>query len=135
MHRELSSIGAITLFVEDLQGCRTFYERVFAASVIADDEDSAVFDFGGTFVNLLSVGAAEQLTAPGPVAAPEAGSRTQLTIWVEDADATCAELEARGVALSNGPVDREWGKRTASFTDPAGHLWEIAQTLSPADAS
>ncbi|MDQ3782600.1 MAG: VOC family protein, partial [Actinomycetota bacterium] len=29
--------------------------------------------------------------------------------------------------LLNGPVDRPWGVRTASFRDPAGHIWEIAR--------
>jgi uncharacterized glyoxalase superfamily protein PhnB len=34
-----------------------------------------------------------------------------------------------GVEHLNGPVDREWGMRTASFTDPDGHIWEVAQQL------
>jgi lactoylglutathione lyase len=35
----------------------------------------------------------------------------------------------------NGPVDRDWGMRTASFTDPDGHIWEIAQELAAAGSS
>ena len=31
-----------------------------------------------------------------------------------------------GVTLLNGPMDRPWGIRTASFSDPGGHIWEIA---------
>jgi uncharacterized glyoxalase superfamily protein PhnB len=27
----------------------------------------------------------------------------------------------------SGPANREWGMRTATFADPAGHIWEIAQ--------
>ena len=39
------------------------------------------------------------------------------------------------MALLNGPMDREWGMRTASFTDPDGHIWEIAQQLpQPGDS-
>jgi uncharacterized glyoxalase superfamily protein PhnB len=39
------------------------------------------------------------------------------------------------VTLLNGPMDREWGMRTASFTDPDGHIWEIAQQLpQPGDS-
>ncbi len=53
----------------------------------------------------------------------------QLTIWVDDTEATCAELRGRGVKLINGPVDREWAQRTACFADPDGHIWEIAQAL------
>ena len=54
-------------------------------------------------------------------------SRVQLTLPVDDVDAMCKELAARGVTLLNGPVDRPWGIRTASFRDPGGHIWEIAQ--------
>jgi lactoylglutathione lyase len=49
---------------------------------------------------------------------------------VVDADAVCRDLAARGVTLLNGPIDGAWGKRTASFTDPDGNIWEIAQELS-----
>jgi uncharacterized glyoxalase superfamily protein PhnB len=49
-------------------------------------------------------------------------------VFVDNVDALCAELTARGVAV-NGPADRPWGMRTATFTDPAGHLWEIGQDL------
>ena len=49
---------------------------------------------------------------------------------MDDTDAVCAELKSRGIELLNGPMDREWGVRTASFTDPDGHIWEIAQRLS-----
>ena len=38
-----------------------------------------------------------------------------------------AELARRGVTLLNGPMDRPWGVRTASFVDPGGHIWEIAK--------
>ena len=61
------------------------------------------------------------------MAAPDAGSRMQFTIEVEDVDAMCAELASRGVELLNGPMDRPWGIRTASFKDPGGHIWEIAK--------
>ncbi len=28
-----------------------------------------------------------------------------------------------------------WGVRTASFTDPGGHIWEVAQEVPRADGS
>ena len=112
-----------------------FYEDVLGLKVVYEDESSAAFDFENTVVNLLSIPAARELIEPGVVAGPETGSRFQLTIWVEDVDAACAELGARGVALLNGPMNREWGMRTASFTDPAGNIWEIAQELSPAEGA
>ena len=69
---------------------------------------------------------ADDLIAPAKVAGREAGSRVVFTIEVEDVDALCAELTARGAVLLNGPMDRPWGIRTASFSDPGGHIWEIA---------
>jgi catechol 2,3-dioxygenase-like lactoylglutathione lyase family enzyme len=119
-------IGAITLFVEDLAAAKQFYRDVFGLSVKFEDDDSAVFGFGSTLVNLLKVTAAKELIEPAVVAPREAGSRLQLTVEVDDVDALCAELATRGVELLNGPLDRPWGVRTASFSDPGGHIWEIA---------
>ena len=129
MSASLKGVGAITLFVEDLEQSKSFYANALGVDQVYEDEDSAVFDFGNTIVNLLKIAAARELIEPGAVAGREAGSRFQLTIWVDDADAVCAELDGRGVTLLNGPMDRPWGQRTASFTDPSGNIWEIAQEL------
>jgi catechol 2,3-dioxygenase-like lactoylglutathione lyase family enzyme len=122
-----SAIAAITLFVEDLGEAKRFYQDVFGLSVEFEDANSAVFRFGDTLINLLTITAAPGLIAPAAVARPDAGSRFQFTIAVDDVDATCEELTRRGVRLLNGPVDRPWGVRTASFSDPGGHIWEIAK--------
>jgi lactoylglutathione lyase len=130
VNASLNSIGAITLFVEDPQRSKVFYQEVFNLPVTYEDGNSVVFKFENALINLLKMPAADPLIAPAVVASREAGARFQLTIWVDAVDAVCAELASRGVALLNGPMDREWGQRTASFTDPDGHIWEIAQTLS-----
>jgi catechol 2,3-dioxygenase-like lactoylglutathione lyase family enzyme len=126
----LRNVGAITLFVEDLGRSKSFYQDAFGLAAVYEDENSTVFDFGNTLINLLKIPAARGLIAPGSVASPNAGACFQLTIWVDDADAVCEDLIARGVTLLNGPLDRAWGKRTASFADPDGNIWEIAQDLS-----
>ena len=123
------NIDAITLFAEDLEQSKTFYQQVFGLHVVYEDPNSAVFRFDNTVINLLKVPAAHELIAPAAVGGPEAGARTQFTIGVDDVDAVCAELATRGVALLNGPMDRPWGIRTAAFADPSGHIWEIAADL------
>jgi catechol 2,3-dioxygenase-like lactoylglutathione lyase family enzyme len=120
-------IFAITLFAEDLAATKEFYQEVFALPVHFEDEESAVFDFGNILINLLDAGEGPELISPAAVADPAAGARMQLTIPVDDVDAVCARLVERGVSLLNGPMDRPWGIRTATFRDPAGHIWEIAQ--------
>jgi catechol 2,3-dioxygenase-like lactoylglutathione lyase family enzyme len=120
-------IFAITLFSEDLEQMKEFYRKVFGLPLDFEDPNSAVFRFGGTLVNLLRITEANELIAPARVAERESGSRFVFTITVEDVDAMCAELVSRGVQLLNGPMDRPWGIRTASFMDPAGYIWEIAK--------
>jgi catechol 2,3-dioxygenase-like lactoylglutathione lyase family enzyme len=120
-------IGAITLFVEDLAAAKRFYGEVFGLPVHYEDESSAVFRFGETLVNLLTVSEAPGLVAPAAVAGPEGGVRFQLTLAVDDVDSMAERLRGRGVELLSGPIDRPWGIRTASFRDPGGHIWELAQ--------
>jgi lactoylglutathione lyase len=125
----LNQIGAITLYTADLAVSKEFYQRAFRLPVAFADADSAVFRFGDTLVSLLAATATEGLAGPAPAAVPDRGPRFRLTVWVDDTDATCADLVARGVRLLAGPADRPPGQRTASFQDPDGYLWEVAQAV------
>lgn len=129
MRTPLKGLSLINLFVEDLPAAKTFYEEVFGLDFAFGDEVAAAYTFGDILINLLTVPAAQAQLAPARVAGPEAGSRVQFAIVVDDIDARCAELAAKGVSLINGPEDRPWGMRTACFADPAGHIWEFAQPL------
>jgi catechol 2,3-dioxygenase-like lactoylglutathione lyase family enzyme len=120
------SIAAITLFVEDLDSAKSFYQEVFGLPIHYEDENSAVFEFGATLVNLLKATEAQGLVEPA-LSSRDAGVRFQFTLGVADVDSMSAELGRRGVELLNGPVNRPWDVRTASFRDPGGHIWEIAQ--------
>ncbi|MGZ2486335.1 catechol 2,3-dioxygenase-like lactoylglutathione lyase family enzyme [Rhizobium pisi] len=125
----LDRIEVVTLFVDDIDEAKAFYQRVFAPEVVYQDAVSSVLKFSGTMVNLLKVTEAPQLVEPSAVAAPGSGARILLTIRVDDVDTVCAELRNLGVTLLNGPIDRPWGRRTAAFADPSGHVWEVAQEL------
>lgn len=122
----VSGIAAVTLFVEDLEAAKRFYQDVFGLPIAFEDDNSVVFKFGETLVNLLKTVEAAELVEPAPVASPDAGVRFQFTLEVDDVDAMCEQLRADGLELLNGPMDRPWGIRTASFRDPGGHIWEIA---------
>jgi catechol 2,3-dioxygenase-like lactoylglutathione lyase family enzyme len=127
-----TDIEAITLFIDDVQRSKDFYSEVFGVDVMHEEEVSVVFKFENTVINLLKSTAAPELIAPAVVADQASGSRYQFTIAVDDVDEVCEKLETHGVKLLNGPIDRPWGIRTASFTDPDGHIWEIAHRLSGA---
>lgn len=122
-----AGLSVVTLFVEDLATGKDFYQRVLGLSLVMEDDSSAVLRLGGTLINLLDVAAAPELVEPADAGGPGSGIRAVMTIQVDDVDAVCELLAAEGVALLNGPVDRPWGVRTASFRDPGGHVWEIAR--------
>ena len=126
----IDHISAMSLFVEDVQAAKNFYVKVFGVAVVFEDDSSAVVKFKNVLVNLLHVNNAHEIVAPGQPGARDAGSRFQLSIWVDDVDAVCTELRKRGVELLAGPTDRPWGMRTANFVDPSGHSWEVAQRIA-----
>ncbi len=121
-----TTIAALTLVTDDLEGTDRFYRDVFGIEPVFGDEDSSVFRFGATLINLLRRGAASELVDPLPVAPADAGVRSVITVHVDDVDEWCATLRERGVELLSGPIDRPWGPRTASFRDPSGQTWEVA---------
>ncbi|OCT13565.1 glyoxalase [Paenibacillus pectinilyticus] len=123
-----NKISEITLFVEDLYRSKAFYQEAFNLTILYEDENCTVFDYGNTSINLLKQSNAWELIKPAQVGTGD-GARFQLTIQVPDVDRVCDELQERGVTLLNGPITRPWGRRTACFADPDGHLWEIAQLL------
>src|SRR5712692_4477991 len=68
------TIETITLFVEDLERTKLFYQEIFGLSVVFEDKNSAVFRFENTQINMLKISAAHDLIRPGVVASPGAGS-------------------------------------------------------------
>ncbi|HEY1722573.1 MAG TPA: VOC family protein [Magnetospirillaceae bacterium] len=124
-----NEIEVVTLFVDDISASKAFYAKVFASKTVWEDAVSAVLEFGGVMINLLDASRAPPLVEPLRVAAAAAGPRVLLTIRVRDVDQICSSLRSIGVELLNGPIDRPWGRRTAAFADPSGHVWEVAQAI------
>jgi catechol 2,3-dioxygenase-like lactoylglutathione lyase family enzyme len=124
-----AKVGALSLFIDDVARSKAFYGKVFAADPLFEDETSVAYRFGDAVLNLTARSGASELIEPRAVADPSGGTTFMLTIWVADCDAACATLASHGVPLLNGPIDRPWGVRTATFQDPDGHVWEVAQQL------
>lgn len=125
----LNAIEVVTLFVDDIDATKAFYRLVFDAEEVFGDAVSAVLQFEGAMLNLLAREQAPELVTPVAIGAAGAGPRMMFTVKVDDVDAECATLSSKGVTLLNGPIDRPWGRRTAAFADPSGHVWEFAQEI------
>lgn len=55
------------------------------------------------------------------------GAMPPLVLAVADVRATCDRMKARGVELTQEPVER-FGGVDASFRDPSGNGWKLTQT-------
>lgn len=125
MFRKLT---ATVVFVKDLATCTAFYLDTLNLSESFRDDVSIGFKMGDQDFLLLKETAAAEMVGDRALA-QGAGHRVLLCIGVENVDAACAALTAKGVALIKPPKDQAWGRRTAYFADPEGNLWELWQEI------
>ena len=103
--------------------------EIFDLKVVFEDSVSAVFKLENVMINLREISEAPGLIVPAKVADSTAGQRLMFTVRVPNVDEVCGRLKTLGVRLLNGPQDRPWGRRTAAFADPAGHVWDLAHVI------
>lgn len=129
MDAAFKDVGAIILFVADLQRSRVFYHEVLGLDVDFEDDESIGFKIEGLAFIVLQVDRARVQLQGEATATPRAGATAFLTTFTGDADALYADLAERSVPFFQRPTDQPWGMRTAYFKDPDGHVWEIAQPI------
>ena len=59
------------------------------------------------------------------IANPATREHAEITVHVDDLDATLARLESLGIAIEEGPADQPWGARHAWLRDPDGRRLSI----------
>jgi len=129
----IKDVGAIILFVEDLQRSKAFYHGVLGLDVEFEDDESVGFKVEGLTFIVLQVDRARVQLQGEPTATPGAGATAFLTTFTDDVDALHATLVERRVSFFQRPTDQPWGMRTAYFKDPDGHVWELAQPIEQTD--
>lgn len=134
MDAAIKDVGAIILFVEDLQRSKVFYHEVLGLDVEFEDDESVGFKLEGLAFIVLQVDRARVQLQGEPTATPGAGATAFLATFTGDVDALHANLVERGIPFFQSPADQPWGMRTAYFKDPDGHVWEIAQPIEGPDS-
>lgn len=129
MDAAIKDVGAIILFVADLQRSKVFYHDVLGLDVEFEDDESVGFKIEGLAFIVLQVDRARVQLQGEPTATPSAGATAFLTTFTGNVDALYANLVERGIRFFQEPADQPWGMRTAYFKDPDGHVWEIAQPV------
>jgi uncharacterized glyoxalase superfamily protein PhnB len=119
----------MTLYCQSLEESTKFYSEVLDLEVLFQDSNSCVFDLGGVMINLIHRASANELVAPMDIAEPDSGSASLFTIQVSEVDHLANSLKAKGAKVLNGPINRAWGIRTLTISDPSGYAWEFSAPL------
>jgi predicted CoA-binding protein/catechol 2,3-dioxygenase-like lactoylglutathione lyase family enzyme len=120
-------LSFVTLGVADVARSRAFYEKLGFKASSASNENVTFFDAGGVVLALFgrdALAADAGVTSDGrgfPGIAMAHNVRTE----AEVAD-VLAEAEAAGAKVLKPSQKAFWGGQTGYFTDPDGHVWEVA---------
>ena len=121
-------ISIITLGVADLAVAKVFYEEGMGLRPHEASEDTITFyDMNGTWLSLYPK---DKLAEDVTVAAEGSGfSGVTIAHNEPDTDGVDRVIEmarAAGAKIVKEPQEVFWGGYSGYFTDPDGHLWEIA---------
>ena len=132
-------VSLITLGVSDLRRTARFYERLgFVRKMKAAGDDVAFFDAGGIALSLFENDklAADAALAQGAALPAFRGMSLAWNCQTEsEVDEVLATAVEAGGTLLKPAQKAFWGGYHGYFTDPEGHLWEVAHNphfpLSP----
>ncbi len=120
-------ISIVTLGVDDMQRARAFYERLGWAAATSSNDDVTFFNMGGVVLGLYGRKAladdAQVAFSPGAFTTMSLAHNCQSEDRV---DAVMAFAEAAGAKIVKPAEKAFWGGYSGYFSDPDGHLWEIA---------
>jgi DNA-binding transcriptional MerR regulator/catechol 2,3-dioxygenase-like lactoylglutathione lyase family enzyme len=108
-------VAAVRLFVRDLDAARTFYGTALGLTEMSTGPGWAVFDGGPVQIVIED--------AHGNLVGRFAG----ISFAVEDAQAACDALAARGVTVTGRPAVQPWGGTLAHVADPDGNVLTLVQ--------
>lgn len=124
-------LSFVTLGVADIARARAFYEKLGFKPSSASNENVTFFDAGGIVLALFG---REALAEDAGVSAEGSGfARLAVAHNVRSESEVAivlAEAEAAGGTIVKASEKAFWGGQTGYFSDPDGHLWEVAYNPS-----
>jgi predicted lactoylglutathione lyase len=120
-------ITMVTLAVKDLEISRKFYAALGFVEADGGNEKIAFYKMNGQFFSLYSRdGLCEDLGMP--IHGRSTGNATMATNYDsrEAVDAAFKTAIDAGAIVVTQPTEVFWGGYSGNYTDPDGHLWEIA---------
>jgi uncharacterized glyoxalase superfamily protein PhnB len=114
--------SGICLITENVPKLVSFYEKIFSAQAVGDEQHSEL-TIGGLSLAIFSEAGMEQM-APGSMDGAGSGSFT-IGFEVEDVDSEYERLQPFRVPIVKPPQTHPWGSRAFWFRDPDGNILDI----------
>ena len=123
------------LLVSNFKACFLFYRDALGFQVGFGTENDSYADFTLGAFNISLFDKQEMSEVLGTSHLPsqvEVQDRVCLVFAVDNVDAVCQQLKARGIHPVTEPTNHpDWGIRTVHLRDPEGNLIEINQPIQP----
>jgi predicted enzyme related to lactoylglutathione lyase len=124
-------LAQVRLLVTDFAACYRFYAEVLGLKPQSGASEGPYEKFSPAAG---SAGIALQDRATMAAVLPELGDvvtghRSLVVLRVDDLDAYCREISARGAVLLHGPAPMSDRMRVAHLKDPEGNLVEVQEWL------
>lgn len=130
-------VTLITLGVADMAQSRQFYEALGFKASRESNDGVTFFDAGGVVLGLFGRAAlAEDAHVPDRASGFPGVALAHNVSSDAEVDVVLAEAVAAGAKLLKPGQKVFWGGYSGYFSDPDGHLWEVAHNpFWPLDAS
>ena len=123
-------LSMITLGVADLERAVAFYEQVVGWTATSGPAEIAFFDLGGMVFSLYTH---DHMAKDMTLAAGDGGGDAYQGFAlahnarsIEEVDAIFSRLKDKGARIVTPPRKVFWGGYSGYFSDPDGHMWEVA---------
>lgn len=131
-------ISMLTLGVSDLARSVLFYEQGLGFPRMDSPPEVAFFTLNGTWLGLYGREALAKDASVDPIGSGFAGFALAHNVPSDaEVNAVLDQAVAAGATLTKAPHKTFWGGYSGYFSDPDGHLWEVAHNpffwVGPAD--
>jgi len=116
--RMIKTVWCITFYVSDLRKAKKFYEEILCLEKKYEYSSYVGFECGGVEIGLIPKPQEEQKASQ---------TSPSIEFLVDNVDKVYEELKSKGVKFIKELHGEPWGGKQATFTDPDGHILEIAQ--------
>lgn len=120
----------IILLTDKYQDSYAFYKDTLGFHVEREvaEEEFCQFSLENCFIAIYGRKFVEQLI--GKEYLGKSGGAIYTFSESKDIDKQYQDLKGKGVIFIKEPMTQPWGQRTAYFSDPDGHIWEIQQWMN-----